>query len=257
MSPSGSSAMRTARGAGSASKSDGEGWINGARAACRLGREGRGGIAIPRCRGRAAALCRGHPRPRAARRGPLGEAGQRAAMGVVRPVARRGARVACASEGCRAGRSTAEDLGCRRGPTRNVQRESAHGLARAATWSITSVTAEARHIAKMARPIDAMPDDPTQVVTADTPAHRADAGMAWGTLDPRPARARDAAQGRDPRGSAPAGDVADRGGAAAASGDRRGARHRRACRAGGLLVSRAEPRAIRGGAVHGGGRRVS
>ncbi len=47
---------------------------------------------------------------------------------------------------------------------------------------MTSVTAEAKHIAKMARPIDAMPDDPTQVVTADTPARRADAGMAWGTL---------------------------------------------------------------------------
>ena len=62
----------------------------------------------------------------------------------------------------------------------SVNRRTA--IARAATWSITSVTAEARHIAKMARPIDAMPDDPTQVVTADTPARRADAGMAWGTL---------------------------------------------------------------------------
>ncbi len=64
----------------------------------------------------------------------------------------------------------------------NAQRESAHGHTREATWSMTSVTAEAKHIAKMARPIDAMPDDPTQVVTADTPARRADAGMAWGTL---------------------------------------------------------------------------
>ncbi len=27
-----------------------------------------------------------------------------------------------------------------------------------------------------------MPDDPTRVVVADTPSHRADAGMAWGTL---------------------------------------------------------------------------
>ena len=27
-----------------------------------------------------------------------------------------------------------------------------------------------------------MPDDPTQVISADTPARRADAGMAWGTL---------------------------------------------------------------------------
>ena len=63
-----------------------------------------------------------------------------------------------------------------------VQREAAHALARAATWSVTSVTAESRHIAKMARPIDAMPDDPTRVLSAVTPARRADAGMAWGTL---------------------------------------------------------------------------
>ncbi len=63
-----------------------------------------------------------------------------------------------------------------------AQREVTQGHAREATWSMTSVTADARHIAKMARPIDAMPDDPTQVVTADTPARRADAGMAWGTL---------------------------------------------------------------------------
>jgi ATP-dependent helicase/nuclease subunit A len=64
----------------------------------------------------------------------------------------------------------------------SVQRESALARARAATWSVTSVTAEARHISKMARPIDAMPDDPTQVLTAVTPARRADAGLAWGTL---------------------------------------------------------------------------
>ena len=82
---------------------------------------------------------------------------------------------------CRAGRSSAEDFGGVAAAA-NVQRESAHGHAREATWSVTSVTAEARHIAKMARPIDAMPDDPTQVVSADTPARRADAGMAWGTL---------------------------------------------------------------------------
>jgi ATP-dependent helicase/nuclease subunit A len=64
----------------------------------------------------------------------------------------------------------------------NAGRESAHSHAREATWSATSVTAEAKHIAKMSRPINASPDDPTQVVAADTPARRADAGMAWGTL---------------------------------------------------------------------------
>jgi ATP-dependent helicase/nuclease subunit A len=51
-----------------------------------------------------------------------------------------------------------------------------------ASWSITSVTAEARHIARMTRTADASVDDPTKVVGTDTPAHRADAGMAWGSL---------------------------------------------------------------------------
>ncbi|MEO8260852.1 MAG: UvrD-helicase domain-containing protein [Acidobacteriota bacterium] len=63
-----------------------------------------------------------------------------------------------------------------------ARRESAHTHVREATWSVTSVTAEAKHIAQMARVVHAMPDDPTQVVTADTPARRADAGMAWGSL---------------------------------------------------------------------------
>jgi len=44
------------------------------------------------------------------------------------------------------------------------------------------VTAEAHHIARITRTADAEPDDVTQVVGTDTPAHRADAGMAWGTL---------------------------------------------------------------------------
>jgi len=53
------------------------------------------------------------------------------------------------------------------------------------SWSVTSVTAEARHIAQVVRKAEgapAEPDDPTSTVTQDTPAHRADAGMAWGTL---------------------------------------------------------------------------
>ena len=44
------------------------------------------------------------------------------------------------------------------------------------------MTAEARHIAKIARSVETDLDDPTRVVVADTPSHRADAGMAWGTL---------------------------------------------------------------------------
>jgi ATP-dependent helicase/nuclease subunit A len=50
------------------------------------------------------------------------------------------------------------------------------------SWSVTSVTAAAKHIERTMRTADAAADDPTKVVTADTPTHRADAGMAWGTL---------------------------------------------------------------------------
>jgi ATP-dependent helicase/nuclease subunit A len=49
-------------------------------------------------------------------------------------------------------------------------------------WSVTSVTAKAPHIVRMTRTANASVDDPTKVVGTDTPAHRADAGMAWGTL---------------------------------------------------------------------------
>jgi ATP-dependent helicase/nuclease subunit A len=61
-------------------------------------------------------------------------------------------------------------------------RGAAHNHARVSSWSATSVTAEARHIAKIARSAESDLDDPTRVVIADTPSHRADAGMAWGTL---------------------------------------------------------------------------
>ena len=61
-------------------------------------------------------------------------------------------------------------------------REVAHARLREATWSITSVTAEAHHVARMVRQSEPAADDPTGVVAADTPTHRADAGMAWGTL---------------------------------------------------------------------------
>ena len=64
-------------------------------------------------------------------------------------------------------------------------RVAAHERARAASWSATSVTAEAKHIAAIARSADLpepTPDDPTRVISADTPSHRADAGAAWGTL---------------------------------------------------------------------------
>jgi ATP-dependent helicase/nuclease subunit A len=60
---------------------------------------------------------------------------------------------------------------------------AAHETATDASWSITSVTAEAHHMLRMTRVLDAAADDdPTKVVTPDTPSHRADAGMAWGSL---------------------------------------------------------------------------
>jgi ATP-dependent helicase/nuclease subunit A len=61
--------------------------------------------------------------------------------------------------------------------------EGSHERARQPSWSISSVTAEARHIARMTRAVEpSAPDDVTKVVVPDTASHRADAGMAWGTL---------------------------------------------------------------------------
>jgi ATP-dependent helicase/nuclease subunit A len=59
---------------------------------------------------------------------------------------------------------------------------AAHDRARQASWSITSVTAEAHHVAKMATAPQTSADDATKVVLPTTESHRADAGMAWGTL---------------------------------------------------------------------------
>jgi ATP-dependent helicase/nuclease subunit A len=61
-------------------------------------------------------------------------------------------------------------------------RAVSHDQARQASWSITSVTADAKHVVRTMRAMDAAADDPTKVVSPDTPTHRADAGMAWGTL---------------------------------------------------------------------------
>ena len=61
-------------------------------------------------------------------------------------------------------------------------RAQAHARVNQPSWSVTSVTEEARHISRMTRSVDALADDPSKVVVADTPSHRADAGQAWGTL---------------------------------------------------------------------------
>lgn len=59
---------------------------------------------------------------------------------------------------------------------------AAHSVVNQPSWEVTSVTAEARHVARMTRSVATSDDDPSKVVTVDTPAHRADAGQAWGTL---------------------------------------------------------------------------
>jgi ATP-dependent helicase/nuclease subunit A len=62
-------------------------------------------------------------------------------------------------------------------------RAKAHAIVKDASWSIRSVTAEAGHIARMTRAAEPVaPDDPTRVMVRDTHSHRADAGMAWGSL---------------------------------------------------------------------------
>jgi ATP-dependent helicase/nuclease subunit A len=61
-------------------------------------------------------------------------------------------------------------------------RAASHAVAIQPSWSITSVTAEARQIVHMVRFVETAPDDPSKVLTSDTPSHRADAGQAWGTL---------------------------------------------------------------------------
>jgi ATP-dependent helicase/nuclease subunit A len=49
------------------------------------------------------------------------------------------------------------------------------------TWTASSVTAEAKRLPQAAEEAVAA-DDPTQVIVPRTPSHRADAGLAWGTL---------------------------------------------------------------------------
>ena len=58
----------------------------------------------------------------------------------------------------------------------------AHLVAVDPSWQAMSVTAEARHIARMAGSLKFSADDPSKVLAADSPSHRADAGQAWGTL---------------------------------------------------------------------------
>jgi ATP-dependent exoDNAse (exonuclease V) beta subunit len=61
-------------------------------------------------------------------------------------------------------------------------REAAGAAVNQPSWSITSVTAESKLASRMPAAEPAAADDGTRVVAQDTPSHRADAGMAWGTL---------------------------------------------------------------------------
>jgi len=78
----------------------------------------------------------------------------------------------------------AVDLGKRAADTAVRAAENAHGRVMKASWSASSVTAEARRLPAMtpAAGEGAQADDPTRSVTEDTPSRRADAGIAWGTL---------------------------------------------------------------------------
>jgi ATP-dependent helicase/nuclease subunit A len=65
----------------------------------------------------------------------------------------------------------------------NAARIAAEAHVNTPSWSITSVTAEAKALARLAAPAEeADADDGTKVVAQNTPSHRADAGIAWGTL---------------------------------------------------------------------------
>ena len=66
-----------------------------------------------------------------------------------------------------------------------VAAEARHARVLPASWAATSVTAEIKRLPRLAPDGDdgaAAADDPTEVITAETPSRRADAGLAWGTL---------------------------------------------------------------------------
>ena len=104
-------------------------------------------------------------------------------------------------------------------------REKAHARVNRPSWSVTSVTEEARHIARMTRSVDASLTTrrrswwPTRRRIGRMP------GQAWGTLVHGLLEHAMRHRSGHARGSAPARHVAHRRGAAVASGDRRSARH--------------------------------
>jgi ATP-dependent helicase/nuclease subunit A len=74
------------------------------------------------------------------------------------------------------------DLSAMAAESAMATRIAAHDRARSPSWSASSVTSEAHRIPRILRTEEAAADDPTRVVSTDTPSRRADAGMLWGTL---------------------------------------------------------------------------
>ena len=152
---------------------------NAARRARRLGRARGGGAAVSRGRRGPAALCRRHARARAARRQPLRrQADRNPAWGVLNNFLADAKELAVPRGACppHVAPLGLLDCGAGRGDvTRGAPRTSASPQP---SWSITSVTAEARHIARMTRAADARPtirrgsSAPTRPRIAPTPAWR-------------------------------------------------------------------------------------
>jgi ATP-dependent helicase/nuclease subunit A len=63
-----------------------------------------------------------------------------------------------------------------------TSRAGAHTRALQASWSVAAVTADARQLVRLVTTPEPAADDSTRVVVPRTSSHRADAGMAWGTL---------------------------------------------------------------------------
>jgi ATP-dependent helicase/nuclease subunit A len=59
---------------------------------------------------------------------------------------------------------------------------AAHQRALKPSWAAASVTTETKAFPKLVADLDADADDPTRVITDNTPSRRADAGAAWGAL---------------------------------------------------------------------------
>jgi ATP-dependent helicase/nuclease subunit A len=77
------------------------------------------------------------------------------------------------------------DLSARAAATDLAAAAQSHAQSRRASWTVTSVTAEAKQLPRVTPGTaadEARADDPTVVVVTETASRRADAGVAWGSL---------------------------------------------------------------------------